>query len=98
MARKAKSITTIVLQQRASNELNMSPAQTMRSAQILYQEGFITYMRTDSTIVSEDFQRLLYDKINSEFGEEYYNAPKVKKVKGSQEAHECIRPTSLDNE
>ena len=55
-------------------------------------------MRTDSTYVSEDFQRLLNDKIVGEYGTDYYNAPKVKKVKGSQEAHECIRPTSLDKE
>ena len=50
-----KPLTTSVLQQRASNELNMSPAQTMRSAQILYEEGFITYMRTDSMKYSKEF-------------------------------------------
>ena len=44
-----------------------------------------------------DFQKLLNDNITSEFGNEYYNAPKVKKVKGSQEAHECIRPTALNS-
>ena len=93
-----KPFITSSLQQDAQKSFGFPVKKTMSIAQKLYENGHITYMRTDSTIVSEDFQRLLYDKINGEFGEEYYNAPKVKKVKGSQEAHECIRPTSLSNE
>jgi len=50
-----KPLTTSTLQQKACNELHMSPKQTMRSAQILYEEGLITYMRTDSTKYSKEF-------------------------------------------
>ena len=92
-----KPFITSSLQQDAQKSFGYPVKKTMGIAQKLYENGFITYMRTDSTIVSEDFQKLLNGKITNEFGEEYYNSPKVKKVKGSQEAHECIRPTSLDN-
>jgi len=90
-----KPFITSSLQQSAQKSFGFNVKKTMDIAQKLYENGKITYMRTDSTIVSEDFQTLLNDKITNEFGEEYYNAPQVKKVKGSQEAHECVRPTSL---
>ncbi len=93
-----KPFITSSLQQEAQKSCGFNVKRTMDIAQKLYENGKITYMRTDSTIISDDFQRLLNDKIVSEFGPEYFNAPKVKKVKGSQEAHECIRPTSLDSE
>ena len=93
-----KPFITSSLQQEAQKSCGFNVKRTMDIAQKLYENGKITYMRTDSTIISDDFQRLLNDKITSEFGSEYFNAPKVKKVKGSQEAHECIRPTSLDSE
>ena len=90
-----KPFITSSLQQAAQKSCNFNVKKTMDIAQKLYENGKITYMRTDSTIVSEDFQKLLNDKITEDFGQEYYNEPLVKKVKGSQEAHECIRPTSL---
>ena len=90
-----KPFITSSLQQAAQKSCNFNVKKTMDIAQKLYENGKITYMRTDSTIVSEDFQRLLNEKITEDFGQEYYNTPLVKKVKGSQEAHECIRPTSL---
>jgi DNA topoisomerase I len=93
-----KPFITSSLQQDAQKSFGYQVKKTMGIAQKLYENGKITYMRTDSTYVSEDFQRLLNDKIVGEYGTDYYNAPKVKKVKGSQEAHECIRPTSLDKE
>jgi len=92
-----KPFITSSLQQDAQKSFGYPVKKTMTVAQKLYENGHITYMRTDSTIVSDDFKKLLSDKITNEFGSDYYNAPKVKKVKGSQEAHECIRPTSLDN-
>ena len=92
-----KPFITSSLQQEAQKSFGFPVKKTMSTAQKLYENGLITYMRTDSTIVSEDFQKLLNDNITSEFGNEYYNAPKVKKVKGSQEAHECIRPTALNS-
>ena len=93
-----KPFITSSLQQSAQKSCNFNVKKTMDIAQKLYENGLITYMRTDSTIVSEDFQRLLNDKITNDYGQEYYNCPLVKKVKGSQEAHECIRPTKLNNE
>ena len=91
-----KPFITSSLQQDAQKSFGFNVKKTMGIAQKLYENGLITYMRTDSTIVSEDFQRLLNNKITDNYGQEYFNSPKVKKVKGSQEAHECIRPTQLD--
>ena len=69
----------------------------MNIAQKLYENGKITYMRTDSTNISSDFQAILCNHIKDKYGKEYY-LPKNsnKKVKGAQEAHECIRVTNLD--
>ena len=92
-----KPFITSSLQQDAQKSYGFNVKKTMDIAQKLYENGLITYMRTDSTYVSEDFQRLLNDKISNEFSQEYYNSPSIKKVKGSQEAHECIRPTDLKN-
>jgi len=92
-----KPFITSSLQQSAQKSCGFNVKKTMDIAQKLYENGLITYMRTDSTIVSEDFQKLLNNKITNDFGSEYYNSPLVKKVKGSQEAHECIRPTNLEN-
>ena len=92
-----KPFITSSLQQDAQKSFGFNVKKTMDIAQKLYENGLITYMRTDSPYVSEDFQRLLNDKISNEFSQEYYNSPSIKKVKGSQEAHECIRPTDLKN-
>ena len=89
-----KPFITSTLQQTAQNELGFPVKMTMDIAQKLYENGHITYMRTDSTFVSEDFQT----KINEYVGEKYYQKPNEKKVKGAQEAHEAIRPTVLQGE
>ena len=90
-------LITSTLQQSAQQTHGLSPKSTMNIAQKLYENGLITYMRTDSTEMSQDFKDLLKRSISSRFGEEYYKSSVKKKVKGSQDAHECIRPTGLDN-
>ena len=65
--------------------------------QKLYQAGFITYIRTDSTAISKDFQKNILEFIDKEYGKKYTKAREYnKKVKGSQDAHECIRPTDIE--
>ena len=90
-----KPFITSSLQQTAQNSHGFSVKKTMGIAQKLYENGKITYMRTDSTIIAKDFSETLNVLINEKYGEEYYNLPKVKKVKGAQEAHEAIRPTDI---
>ena len=68
----------------------------MNIAQKLYENGKITYMRTDCTFISTEFSDTLNKLITEKFGQEYYNLPKVKKVKGAQEAHEAIGPTNIN--
>lgn len=91
-------LITSTLQQYAQKELGFSVKMTMNIAQKLYENGKITYMRTDSTFISEDFKETLKEIINNKFGNEYYNNRKCKKVKGAQEAHEAIRPTDINAE
>ncbi|MCH2174406.1 MAG: type I DNA topoisomerase [Lentisphaeria bacterium] len=96
---------TSTLQQAASSNLRMSPSQTMRIAQQLYEgadgavgeAGLITYMRTDSVNVSEVAQNAARDFITSQYGADYYPPkPNRYKSKGAaQEAHEAIRPTDV---
>jgi len=90
-------LITSTLQRVAQAELGFKVKKTMDIAQKLYENGKITYMRTDSTNISSDFQGYLCNHIKKHYGKEYY-LPKNsnKKVKGAQEAHECIRVTSLD--
>ena len=92
--------TTSSLQQKASNELRFSPKQTMQLAQILYENGFITYMRTDSVIYSKEFLKKTEKFIIKTYGEKYYHfqEKKSKKMKNAQEAHEAIRPTDIERE
>ena len=92
----SKPFITSTLQQSAQNELGMSVKTTMDAAQRLYESGHITYMRTDSTFISEEFQGLLKTHITEKFGQGIYQKPNEKKVKGAQEAHEAIRPTKID--
>ena len=86
---------TSTLQQTASRMLNLSPRQTMSFAQKLYEKGLITYMRTDSTSLSEQALRETRRIISSLYGQKELT-PKARiyktKVKGAQEAHEAIRP------
>jgi len=93
-------LITSTLQQSAQNELGYSVKMTMDIAQKLFENGKITYMRTDSTYISEDFQKTIQQKIVKDYSIEYfqkYNSKK-KKVKGAQEAHECIRPTDINHD
>jgi len=86
--------TTSTLQQTASTRLGFSPSRTMRTAQKLYEAGFITYMRTDSQNIGKDAQTAILSTVNKEFGTTYALAREYKsKSKNAQEAHEAIRPT-----
>ena len=87
--------TTSTLQQVAGNRLGMSSRATMRAAQGLYENGYITYMRTDSVVLSSEAIAAARVAIEQHFGKAYLSgAPKqyVTKTAGAQEAHECIRP------
>ncbi len=89
--------TTSTLQQQAATRLGMSSKQTMMFAQQLYEEGLITYHRTDSVNLSKQAIDMARDYIVSEFGKDYLpSKPNTYKAKSknAQEAHEAIRPTS----
>ena len=91
--------TTSTLQQEAARKLRSSARKTMRTAQRLYENGFITYMRTDSTFLSDEGVKGSQNEIISRFGKEYLpDQPKVykTKVKNAQEAHEAIRPAGIN--
>ena len=98
-------LITSTLQQEASTKLGFSAKRTMQIAQRLYEgvelgdhsEGLITYMRTDSTRLSNLFIEAAHDYIVQQFGKEYLGKYKVKNDDNSQDAHEAIRPTSLDH-
>ncbi len=85
--------TTSTLQQAASSHLHISPDETMRQAQMLYEAGLITYMRTDSPAVSPEGQAMAKETIRAQYGEKYLGSSQYKAKDGAQEAHECIRPT-----
>jgi DNA topoisomerase-1 len=97
--------TTSTLQQKASNEYNFSPKQTMRLAQTLYENVLITYMRTDSITYSKEFVKKAKKYIELQYGSEYVtknidklqnSSSKKKKDNNAQEAHEAIRPTKIE--
>ena len=93
--RPVPPFTTSTLQQTAGNRLGMSSRQTMRAAQGLYENGFITYMRTDSVTLSQEAIAAAREAVTTHFGKQYLSdAPKqyATKTAGAQEAHECIRP------
>ena len=88
--------TTSTLQQTANNTLGFSARATMSSAQKLYQEGKITYMRTDSVHLSGQAINGIQSYINNNFGEKYSQVRQFKtKSANAQEAHEAIRPTDI---
>lgn len=91
--------TTSTLQQEGSRKLSFSARRTMQVAQTLYENGFITYMRTDSTTLSEEALGAARNLIERDFGRQYLS-PEVRlyktKVKNAQEAHEAIRPAGKD--
>jgi DNA topoisomerase-1 len=88
---------TSSLQQAAGSKLGISPDQTMKFAQTLYEKGLITYMRTDSTMLSEEFCEAARGWLQAKDPD---NVPKqttkFRKSKGAQEAHEAIRPSNLN--
>src|SRR5690625_136902 len=93
--RPAAPFTTSTLQQEASRKLRMSSRETMRTAQGLYENGFITYMRTDSSALSQQAISAARAQATELYGADYVPAkPRfyAQKSKGAQEAHEAIRP------
>ena len=89
--------TTSTLQQEASRKLRSSARQTMSTAQKLYENGFITYMRTDSTNLSEEAIAGARQVIQDLYGDDYLPGKAIRyasKVKNAQEAHEAIRPAN----
>lgn len=97
---------TSTLQQEASTKLGFSAKRTMSIAQKLYegidlgngQEGLITYMRTDSTRLSDVFMNQAKDLIEDKYGKKYLGSYHAKNDEGAQDAHEAIRPTTLNND
>ena len=97
---------TSTMQQEASIKLGFGSKKTMMVAQSLYEgvelpggaQGLITYMRTDSTRLSKEFVASAYDLIEREYGKNYKGFYRVKNDENSQDAHEAIRPTNLEND
>lgn len=99
--RASAPFTTSTLQQEAARKLRFSSKRTMATAQKLYEQGFITYMRTDATNLSNEAVAEIREYIKSEYGDKFL--PKsanvyVTKSKNAQEAHEAIRPTHFLNQ
>ena len=101
----APPFTTSTMQQEASRKLNFSLRKTMSVAQTLYEGvkipekgtvGLITYMRTDSTRISEEARRVAKEVVESTYGSEYYENRYYKTNADAQDAHEAIRPTYID--
>ncbi len=90
---------TSTLQQESNRKLGLSSRETMQVAQKLYEQGFITYMRTDSTFLSSEAITAARNSIEQKYGKDYLPAqPRTyegKKAKGAQEAHEAIRPAGV---
>ena len=95
----APPFTTSTLQQEAGRKLGMSVSQTMSVAQHLYEQGLITYMRTDSVNLSQQALAQCKEEIIKLYGEKYSSWHNYKtKTKGAQEAHEAIRPSYIDRQ
>ena len=95
----APPFTTSTLQQEAGRKLGMSVSQTMSVAQHLYEQGLITYMRTDSVNLSQQALAQCKEEVTKLFGEKYSRWFNYKtKTKGAQEAHEAIRPSYIDRQ
>jgi DNA topoisomerase-1 len=94
----APPFTTSTLQQEASRKLGYGVSRTMLIAQRLYENGYITYMRTDSVNLSNTALGDITNTVKSMYGEEYHQFRKYKnKNESAQEAHEAIRPTYMNN-
>ncbi len=97
--RPTAPFTTSTLQQEASRKLGFSVKRTMINAQKLYEQGFITYMRTDSVNLSETALQSIADEIVKNYGQQYLHTRRFKSKKQlAQEAHEAIRPTYIDRQ
>lgn len=97
--RPAAPFTTSTMQQEASRKLGLAARDTMRIAQSLYEQGYITYMRTDSTNLSSEALNASRETITKRYGNEYLpDAPRVYGARGKnvQEAHEAIRPAGTE--
>jgi DNA topoisomerase-1 len=98
--RPAPPFITSTLQQESNRKLGLSSRETMQVAQKLYEQGFITYMRTDSTFLSQEAISAARKNIMQKYGKEFLpEAPRTyegKKAKGAQEAHEAIRPAGIE--
>ena len=91
--------TTSTLQQEASRKLGFSVKRTMTNAQRLYEQGFITYMRTDSINLSETALQSIGEEVIKSYGQEYHEVRRFKSKKAlAQEAHEAIRPSYIDRQ
>ena len=93
--------TTSTMQQEAAKSLGFATSKTMKLAQTLYEDGYITYLRTDSTRIADEADAAARSFIAAQFGEHYVNGgsgaqPKAQAEVKIQDAHEAIRPTSLD--
>lgn len=86
--------TTSTLQQEGNRKLGLSSRETMRTAQSLYEKGYITYMRTDSVNLSAEAVKAIQGVVTARFGAEYHGSARHDKAQaGAQEAHEAIRPS-----
>ncbi|MEO1434189.1 MAG: type I DNA topoisomerase [Bacteroidota bacterium] len=93
----AAPFTTSTMQQEASRKLGFSVARTMSTAQRLYEQGHITYMRTDSTSLSNQAMGMIANLIEQDYGKQYLQTRRYKsKNSNAQEAHEAIRPTNFN--
>ena len=93
--------TTSTMQQEAAKSLGFATSKTMKLAQTLYEDGYITYLRTDSTRIADEADAAARSFIAAQFGEHYVNGgsgvqSKVQAEVKIQDAHEAIRPTSLE--
>jgi len=94
----APPFTTSTLQQEASRKLGYGVSRTMLIAQKLYENGYITYMRTDSVNLSDTALADITQTVHSQYGKQYHQFRKFKnKNESAQEAHEAIRPTYMSN-
>lgn len=90
-------LTTSAMQQEAYKKHSIPLKSTMRLAQALYEAGYITYMRTDSTILSQEAQTMLLSYVREQFGEQAAHPRQyASRVANAQEAHEAIRPTDAN--
>jgi DNA topoisomerase-1 len=92
--------TTSTLQQDGARRMGLSGKRTMSLAQKLYEEGFITYHRTDSVVIAQTSKKQMSEYVRKEYGADYLaKTPRIYKntSKNAQEAHEAIRPTNVNN-